>query len=195
MGMASVFARSMFLVLGIAVCFLGVIRPVVADDYETTDLLAIKGMLGRELPALGHRNWIVIADSAYPRQSRAGIETVLTGAEQVAVVKAVMDALARSKHVRPVVYLDAEMAAVPEADAPGIDRYREQLKRVLGDRPVSTLPHEQIIDKLDKAAEKFNVVIIKTKLTVPYTSVFVQLDCGYWSAESEKRMRDKLEKK
>jgi hypothetical protein len=24
---------------------------------------------------------------------------------------------------------------------------------------------------------------------LPYTSVFIQLDCGYWSAEAEQRLR------
>ena len=30
-------------------------------------------------PVMGHRNWVVVADLAYPAQSRAGIETIATG--------------------------------------------------------------------------------------------------------------------
>lgn len=26
-------------------------------------------------------------------------------------------------------------------------------------------------------------------MTLPYTSVFLQLECGYWNAASEKRLR------
>jgi hypothetical protein len=26
-------------------------------------------------------------------------------------------------------------------------------------------------------------------MALPYTSVFLQLDCGYWSPEAEKRLR------
>src|SRR5215831_14297495 len=76
--------------------------------------------LAKELPLLGHRNWIVIADSAYPAQSRPGIETVATEADQLEVVKAVFAALAKSHHVRPVVFTDAELKHVPEQYARGI---------------------------------------------------------------------------
>jgi hypothetical protein len=32
-------------------------------------------------------------------------------------------------------------------------------------------------------------LIIKTELTIPYTSVFFELECGYWNAEAEERLR------
>ena len=35
--------------------------------------------LAKNLPVLGHRNFIVIADSAYPQQSNPGIKTIYTG--------------------------------------------------------------------------------------------------------------------
>src|SRR5438128_11811413 len=70
--------------------------------------------LTKELPLLGHRNWIVIADSAYPAQSRAGIETIATEADQMEVVKEVFAALDKSHHVRPIVFTDAELKHVPE---------------------------------------------------------------------------------
>jgi hypothetical protein len=31
-----------------------------------------------------------------------------------------------------------------------------------------------------------------TNLTLPYTSVFLELDCGYWSPEAEQRLRDAI---
>lgn len=45
-----------------------------------------RGRLKSELPAMGHRNWIVVADAAYPKQTAAGIETVATGAGQIEVL-------------------------------------------------------------------------------------------------------------
>ncbi len=81
---------------------------------------------------------------------------------------------------------------VEEKDARGIGGYRSKLKRLLGKRDAQSLPHEQIIDKLDKAGEKFHVLILKTNTLLPYTSVFMQLDCGYWSADAEKRLREKM---
>ena len=70
--------------------------------------------LSERLPLLGHRNWVVIADSAYPLQSREGIETIATGDEQVAVLSHVLAALNSSKHVRPIIHLDAELPFVAE---------------------------------------------------------------------------------
>jgi hypothetical protein len=32
-------------------------------------------------------------------------------------------------------------------------------------------------------------------MTVPYTSVFIRLDCKYWSADQESRLRQKMSEK
>jgi len=148
--------------------------------------------LAQELPVLGHRNWIVIADSAYPAQSRPGIETIATGADQIRVVKAVLSAVDDSTHVRANVYLDTESEFVSEKNAPGIDAYRNKLAVLLGKRRVNSLPHEEIIAKLDEAAKTFRVLVLKTNLTLPYTSVFLELDCGYWSAGAEGELRQAI---
>ena len=141
------------------------------------------------IPVFGHRNWIVIADSAYPAQSRSGIETVVSGAGQLEVVEKALAAVAASKHVRPIIYTDQELKFVREEDAPGISAYRQQLGKLLENRQVSVMEHEKIISLLDQAAQTFRVLIIKTNMTLPYTSVFLQLDCGYWGAGAEQRLR------
>ncbi|MHC4573497.1 MAG: RbsD/FucU domain-containing protein [Planctomycetota bacterium] len=148
-----------------------------------------RSKLAAELPVLGHRNWIVIADSAYPAQSRPGIETIATGAEQIEVVKAALTAVDSAKHVRANIYLDAEMKYVAEESAPGIEAYRKELAVLLGNRPVKSVPHEQLIARLDEAAKTFRILILKTNLTLPYTSVFLELDCGYWSPQAEGKLR------
>ncbi len=43
--------------------------------------------------------------------------------------------------------------------------------------------------KLNEAARLYDVLVIKTNLTIPYTSVFLELDCGYWAPEAEQRLR------
>jgi L-fucose mutarotase/ribose pyranase (RbsD/FucU family) len=161
----------------------------------TTTLLASdnwKEKLQKELPLLGHRNWIVVADSAYPLQTAPGIETIYVDADQLEVVKGVLSELAKTKHVKPTIYTDAEMKFVAEANAPGIGAYRDALGKILAGKPVQVLPHEQIIANLDEAGKTFKVLIIKTTLTKPYTSVFFQLECAYWNAESEKELRDAM---
>ena len=151
-----------------------------------------KSQLKAVLPLYGHRNWIVVADSEYPAHSKSGIDTIISGAGQIEVARKVFDAVAASKHVGANIYLDRELGFVAEADAPGVSRYRAQLAELLKSAKTTTLPHEQIISKLDKTAQFFRVLIIKTDLTIPYTSIFFELGCGYWSSEAERRLRQSM---
>lgn len=148
-----------------------------------------RSKLAAELPVLGHRNWILIADSAYPAQSRPGIETIATGAGQFEVLKAVLKAIDDASHVRANVYLDAELQYVSENDAPGVDAYRRRLATLLAKHKTKSLLHERLLARLDETAKMFNVLVLKTNLTIPYTSVFLELDCGYWGPEEEQKMR------
>ena len=141
------------------------------------------------MPVFGHRNWIVIADAAYPAQSNAGIETLFTGADHVELLKEVLGAIGSSSHVRANIYLDAELKLVAEDDAPGVTALRQKMAPVLAGKKARELAHEQIIDRLDQAGKLFRVLICKSSLTIPYTSIFLELDCGYWSEEAEKRLR------
>ena len=146
-------------------------------------------ILKDRLSLYGQRNWLVIADSAYPAQSKEGIETIVADEEQTAVLKKVLSVLRASKHVRPTIYVDKELTFVPEADATGVTSYRELLGNLLRQYDVRALPHEQIITKLDLLAKKFRVLLIKTNLRIPYTSVFFELECGYWQGQAEMRLR------
>jgi L-fucose mutarotase/ribose pyranase (RbsD/FucU family) len=144
------------------------------------------------LPLFGHRNWIVVADSAYPAQSKPGIETIAAGQDQMHVVRKVIDAITACNHLRANLYVDKELAFVAENDAPGITEYRQQLDAALYGKRVSRIPHEQIIQKLDQSAQVFRILIVKTDMTIPYTSVFFELDCGYWNAGAEERLRQAM---
>jgi len=181
---------------------------------------AWRAILADRLATFGHRNWIAIVDSAYPAQTSPGVETIVTRAGHLEVVAAVLKQVTRARHVTPRVYLDAELEHVPPADAPGVQGYRVALAKLLADagkppqsppadspdaspaappaasaaqpiRPLR-LPHAEIIDKLDAAGAKFRVLVLKTNLAVPYSSVFIELDCGYWTPAAEKRLREKM---
>jgi L-fucose mutarotase/ribose pyranase (RbsD/FucU family) len=141
------------------------------------------------LPLMGHRNWVMIVDSAYPLQSSSGVETIETNASQVDVLRKVLGAIDQSIHVRPIVYMDAELPFVPEKDAPGATAYREAIRSVFAGQKITSLPHEQIISKVDQVGRTFHIVILKTTMTVPYTSVFLELNCKYWSDEAEAQLR------
>lgn len=148
--------------------------------------------LSEQLPLLGHRNWVVVADSAYPLQTAPGIKTIYAGGDHIDVLNQVLAAVSQQKHVRPVILTDAELNYVDEKHAPGIGALRDQLKTALAEREVQAKPHEEIIAQLDEAGNTFQVIIIKTDLVLPYTSVFIRLDCGYWSAEAENALRKSM---
>ncbi len=153
-----------------------------------------KNYLRDQLPILGHRNWIVVADSAYPAQNSSGIVTIETGAAQIEVVQEVLRQLATAKHVSPILYVDAEMKHLNDHLAPGMDRYKKDLNKLLKGRSVQGVLHGDLIAKLDEAGKTFKVVILKTTMTVPYTTVFFNLDCKYWGPEKEKQLREIMKK-
>ena len=155
-----------------------------ADQWQT----AVRD----HLKLFGHRNWIVVADSAYPAQSASGIKTIVADADQTEVVRFVLAHIQGSRNARSVIFTDKELAFVPEADAAGVSQYRRDLAGLFGEQTVTTLPHEEIIAKLDATAQKFRVLIIKTNMAIPYTSVFIQLKAAYWGDEPEKRLRDAM---
>jgi len=144
------------------------------------------------MPLLGHRNWILVVDSAYPLQVSPGIETIETNAGQVEVVRTVLAAINRAPQVRPVVFTDAELPLITDEDAPGITNYRSEITSLLRNYPIEQLPHEKIIANIDEAGKTFRVLVLKTNMTIPYTSVFIRLDCKYWSDDQEKRLREKV---
>jgi hypothetical protein len=141
------------------------------------------------LPVFGHRNWIVIADAAYPEQTSAGIKTLAVEMEQIDLVCMVLKSIAASRHLRACVYTDFELNFVSEQDAPGVTAYRLALEGLLDHIEAKQMAHEQIIARLDERARSFRVLILKTNMAIPYTSVFCELECGYWNAEAEERLR------
>jgi hypothetical protein len=146
----------------------------------------------QEMPLLGHRNWILIVDSAYPLQSSPGIETIDTGASHLDVLRYVLGAVNNSIQVRPLIYMDKELPFVPDDDAPGASAYRDQIQKLLADYTIESIPHERLISQIDETSKEFHVLILKTTMTIPYSSVFIRLDCKYWSADAEKRMRSRM---
>ena len=152
-------------------------------------------ILKDRLKLYGHRNWVVIVDSAYPAQSRQGIETIAADDDHATVVERAFAILRQCKHVRPAIYTDEELRFVPEEDAAGVTFYRDQLARLLTGYEVSSLPHEEIISTLDGVGKTFRVLLIKTTMRIPYTSVFVELQCGYWNTRAENRLRAAIRSK
>ena len=144
------------------------------------------------LPLLGHRNWILIVDSAYPLQSSPGIETIDTHAPQTLVLRVVLSEIENSEHVRPDIFTDAELPYVADQDAPGISQLRANLADLLHAYPVQSQAHGKLIDRVDQDSQKFQVLVLKTNSVLPYSSVFINLKAKYWSDEAESRLRTKM---
>ena len=66
---------------------------------EKTSVADWKESLQEKLPLLGHRNWIVVTDMAYPLQADPGIITLYAPDTFGNVAAFVMDRIRRSEHV------------------------------------------------------------------------------------------------
>jgi L-fucose mutarotase/ribose pyranase (RbsD/FucU family) len=126
--------------------------------------------LERLLPLFGHRNWIVVADAAYPAQSKPGIETIFTGRDHTEVLGRVLDAISASRHVRANIYLDAELKPVAEADALGVNALRSEMTRKLAGKNTRELAHEQIIARLDQAGNGNAEIVANGIIGLPHNS-------------------------
>jgi hypothetical protein len=162
---------------------------IVAQASEQPDW---KTKVLQTIPLLGHRNWILVVDSAYPMQVASGIETIETNASLFDAVQFVLHAIDQSVQVRPHIYMDSELPFVNDEDAPGASAYRSQIGALVGRYPQESLPHERIIANVDEAGKLFHVLVLKTNMTIPYTSVFIRLDCKYWSDDDESRLRKRM---
>ena len=151
-----------------------------------------KKQFNQILPLLGHRNWIIVADKAFPQQNAAGMEIINTNENLLTVLKYVLQQVNASAHVKPIIYQDKELNFITEAQAKGVKQFINQSQQVFNGKPVQTILHDSVFTKLDEASKLFKVVVLKTNETIPYTSVFLQLDCAYWSAEKEKQLRKNM---
>jgi hypothetical protein len=144
------------------------------------------------LPLLGHRNWILVVDKAYPMQSAAGIDTIYTGEKLISVLKYVLSSIEDEGHVKPTIYTDKELLFMRDDLSKGVDAFKANLAQALKSQKIEVIPHEEVFAKLDEASKLFNVLVLKTDCLMPYTSVFMELDCGYWSSEREKVLRERI---
>jgi D-ribose pyranose/furanose isomerase RbsD len=146
------------------------------------------------LPILGHRNWIVVADAAFPQQVSPGMEVIVAGEDHFQVLADVLRTIKESGHVSPKIYLDKELAYVDEKLAPGMDECRAKIAKLLTGYDVKPVLHEELLARLDQVAKTYKILMIKTNLALPYTTVFMELDCGYWGPENEAKLREAMKK-
>ena len=83
-----------------------------------------------ELPRMGHRNFIVIADSAYPLQSSPGIRTLHVGGTQAETLKKVLALLAQGAAALAADAKPQPQAAAPAALKPASAQDRMEAQRL-----------------------------------------------------------------
>ncbi len=157
--------------------------PASSPSWETS--------LDQQIPLLGHRNWILVVDKAFPAENGSGIVTIYTNEDQFTVIKYVLSRINSSSHIRPVIFEDRELAYLNSSHAPGVEAYRDSLNRMLGPG-VQTILHDSVFTRIDAASRLFRILVLKTNDTIAYTSVYLQLGCAYWGPGAERWLRDSM---
>jgi len=150
-------------------------------------------VLEEDLHLLGHRNWILVVDKAFPEQSSPGMKYLYVEQDLLPTLDYVLGAIDKSTHVKPVIYQDKELSYISEDQVSGIEKFRKEAAITLEGRTVNTLLHDEVFKMLDESSSLFRVLVIKTNCTLPYTSVFLQLDCSYWGPDNELLLRERMQ--
>ncbi len=138
---------------------------------------------------LGYRNWIVIAEASFPAHNRPGTRQVNAYEPIPVVLDEVLRALEKTEHVRPRIYTTRELRVVENDFAPGVDEYRQVLDAALHGHEVTELDQDSLLTLVQDAQRSFDVLVLRTTTALPYSSVFLELQPGYWDGESEERLR------
>ncbi len=170
----------------IALCLSGCVATEDPADW--------KGNVNRQVNQLGNRNWIVVCEASFPAHNRPGFRQVNANEEIPEVVDYVLNALEETQNVRPKIFQTRELRVVENDFAPGIDQMRERIDSSLHGHESTELDQQSLLTLIESANERFDVLVIRTPTALPYTSVFLELQPGYWDAESEDRLRERIRK-
>jgi len=143
---------------------------------------------------LGYRNWIVIAEASFPAHSRPGVRQITANEEIPVVLDEVLRTLERTEHVTPRIYISRELSALENDYAPGIDEFRKRLQPAMHAHETTELEQQSLLTLMEDTNKTFEVLVIRTNTALPYTSVFMELQPGYWNSDSESALREKLER-
>lgn len=106
----------------------------------------------------------------------------------------VLDILELQASLTPRIWVNNEMDVVTEDMAPGIKEFRKEVNSLLSGRFCYRLDERIISMQLAEAAKDFRVLFIKTGTRLPYSTIAIELDSGYWSSDSEAEIRSRMEK-
>lgn len=152
--------------------------------------------LSDELPLLGHRNWILVVDKAFPMPAKSeGFVIINSNEEPLKVLSKTIELISDQPHIQPLFHNDLELNYIKEDWVEGVCAYRDELSKLIDDKNIKQLPHDDIFEQFSDGGSRFRTVIIKTNGLIPYSSVFIELDCGYWNSSYEEALRDSIKKR
>jgi len=175
-----------FLALGVALVSSGCIDMGKKPSWQSA--------VERQSAQLGYRNWIVIAEASFPAQNRPGIRQVNAAVEIPEALDYVLQAMEQTENLRPQVFLTREVRSVDNDFAPGIDNLRKRIQTALHGHEATELDQQSLLTLLENANRSFDVLVIRTQTALPYSSVFLELQPGYWDADSEALLRARIER-
>lgn len=147
----------------------------------------------KKLSEYGHRNWILIVDKAFPLQNSAGIITINTHQDLLKVLDYTLSQIDSSSHVKPLIFTDKELNYISKEQVENIGDYRTALLKSIGKYQPQSMLHDSVFVNIDKASKLFQVLVLKTNEVIPYSSVFIQLDCKYWTSKKENDLRKRID--
>ena len=153
-----------------------------------------QGAVDRQAGQLGYRNWIVIAEASFPAHNRPGLRQVTASVGVPEALDYVLNTLEQTQNVRPQIYLPREQRSVENDFAPGIDELRKQIQVSLHGHETTELEQQSLLTLMEDANRSFDVLVIRTNTALPYSSVFIELQPGYWDVDSESRLRERIER-
>lgn len=177
-------------VLMIATCGMGCENEASKIEESTSD--SWKPKLKNKLSEYGHRNWILIVDKAFPLQNSNGIVTIDTHEGLLKVLDYTLGQIDSLSHLQPIIFTDKELNYITKEQVENIGDYRTALLEHIRKYQPKSMLHDSVFVDIDKASKLFQVLVLKTDEVIPYSSVFIQLDCKYWTTEKENNLRTKM---
>ena len=146
------------------------------------------------LPEMGKNNWIVISDAAYPAERADGIETIATNKPLTSVLDYVLSSMDKAGHAGATAWISAELEKIPDRDAIGIEDIYQEIWRQLNEAKITTKTalEQDILKMVETQGADYRILVLKSNTRLPYTTVYLQLDCRYWDETREKRLRDAI---
>lgn len=162
--------------------------PNVLNDVDLA-----RAKIAPNLLQLGARNWVVVADPACPLPAGTGIVSINVPASTVDAFREVLDLLEIEGAVVPRIWVSHELSAVPEDRAPGVTEHRRELEKLLLGRFHYEVNSRVIDMQIAQAAKDFRILYIRTNTRLPYSSIAIELDSGYWSSDAEAEVQRRLQ--